>query len=180
MKNSISFIDYIKSDMEVRPNLKHVTLGHFLKMYFTSPTFRFQVWLRISHACKKSKLILYSPIGIYSFWRFRNLEYKYGIHIGTHIHIGKGLHVVHGDGVYVNAKSIGDNFTVYQNVTFGSINDIKKPTIGNGVTVNPGAVIYGDVYLHDNCVVGANSVVNKDIEENDIVVGAPARSIIKK
>ena len=175
-----SFIDLIKSDMLARPYVVHFSWKGLLKMYFTSPLFRFQFWLRFSRYCKKHKLVLYSPIGVYSFLRFRHLEYKYGVHIGTHIEIGPGLHVVHGDGIYVNVKSIGSNFTVYQSVTFGSIKDMHKPIIGDNVTVNPGAVIYGDVVLHDGCIVGANSVVNKDVAENDVVVGAPAHSIKRK
>lgn len=119
-------------------------------------------------------------MGVLSFILFRHYEYKYGVHISSNIEIGPGLHVVHGDGIYVNVKSIGTNFTVYQNVTFGSVNEMEKPLIKDGVTVNPGAVIYGNVILNDNCVIGANSVVNKDVPEDDIVAGAPAISIRHK
>lgn len=176
--NSLSSL--LKADLSVKPGITKTDFISFSKVYFKSPLFRYTCWLRIFHAVKKNRILLYSPVEVLSFILFRHYEYKYGVHISSNIEIGPGLHVVHGDGIYVNVKSIGTNFTVYQNVTFGSVNEMEKPLIKDGVTVNPGAVIYGNVILNDNCVIGANSVVNKDVPEDDIVAGAPAISIRHK
>lgn len=83
-------------------------------------------------------------------------------------------------GVFLNVTSIGDNFTVLQNVTFGRrFAGDQIPTIGNNVTVCTNAVVCGGIMLHDGCTVGANSYVNQDVPANSLVAGSPAK-VIKK
>ncbi|MDD7011578.1 MAG: hypothetical protein PUI38_01815 [Candidatus Treponema excrementipullorum] len=67
--------------------------------------------------------------------------------------------IKHGDGVYLNCKKIGKNFTVLQGVTLGTGKD-GIPTVENNITVYMHAVVVGDVILHSGCSVGANSFVN--------------------
>ncbi len=78
----------------------------------------------------------------------------------------------------LNANLIGENFYVNHLVTIGEVNG-KRPTIGNNVSVNTGAIIIGDIFIGDNSVIGAGAVVVKSIPNNCVVVGNPAR-IIKK
>lgn len=97
--------------------------------------------------------------------------------------IGGGMQIYHGYSSIVFAKSIGDHFTVYQQVTLGrgktmDGNDI--PIIGNNVTVCAGAIIVGGVRIGDNVTVGAGAVVVKDVPDNTVVVGAPVRMLEKK
>ena len=49
--------------------------------------------------------------------------------------------------------------------------------IGNNVWIGENVVILPGVTIGDGCVVGANSVVNKDIQNNFIVAGTPAKVI---
>lgn len=86
---------------------------------------------------------------------------------------------MHGSGVFLNCRSIGSHFTVYQNVTVGTDVNGKLPTICNNVRIYTGSVVYGDITLHDGSVIGANSVVNKTVEENSFVAGSPGRFIKK-
>ena len=87
--------------------------------------------------------------------------------------------------VISRAATIGNNCTIYQNVTIGSKNykegDGKTksnyPTIGDNSIIYAGAVIVGPVTIGKNCVIGANSVVTSDIPDNSIAVGAPAKVI---
>lgn len=78
----------------------------------------------------------------------------------------------------LNAESIGENFYVNHLVTVGE-KEGKRPTIGNNVSVYTGAIIIGDIHIGDNSKIGAGAVVIKDVPENSIAVGNPAR-IIKK
>ena len=55
--------------------------------------------------------------------------------------------------------------------------DKKPPTIGNGVRISAGAKVIGDIKIEDNVIIAANAAVVKDIEENDIVGGVPAKKI---
>lgn len=54
---------------------------------------------------------------------------------------------------------------------------MDAPILGNGVRVTAGAKVLGDVRLGDNCIVGANAVVVKDVESNMVVGGVPAKVI---
>ena len=45
------------------------------------------------------------------------------------------------------------------------------------MTVYAGSVVVGDIRIGDNAIIGANSVVTKDVPPNAIVAGAPARVI---
>lgn len=51
--------------------------------------------------------------------------------------------------------------------------------ISDGTWIGTNAVIVGNVKIGKNCVIGANSVVTKDIPDYCIAAGIPAR-IIKR
>ena len=48
------------------------------------------------------------------------------------------------------------------------------PKIGNNVHISHGVVIFGEITIGDNVVIGANAVVNKPVPDNAIVAGVPA------
>lgn len=67
---------------------------------------------------------------------------------------------------------IGNDCTIYHQVTVG-VNGIRgkgAPCIGNHVFIGAGAKIIGNIKIGENCVIGANAVVTKDIPDNSIVV----------
>ncbi len=82
--------------------------------------------------------------------------------------------IVIGKGV-----KIGNNCTIYQNVTIGAKTGIgdKYPTLGNNITVYANTCIIGDVTIGDNAIIGACSLVLQDIPANVIAVGNPAKVI---
>lgn len=49
--------------------------------------------------------------------------------------------------------------------------------IGNNVWIACNAVVLGGVHIGDNCVIGAGSVVTKDIPANTLAVGVPCRPV---
>jgi len=61
-------------------------------------------------------------------------------------------------------------------VTVGEING-KRPTIGNNVSIYTGAIVIGDINIGDNSSIGAGSVVVKDVPDNAVVVGNPAKVV---
>jgi serine O-acetyltransferase len=93
---------------------------------------------------------------------------------GSPTNIGPGLLILHGDGTFVSADEIGENCTIFQQVSIGYINKDRPTSIGNNVTVCAGAKVLGRVRVGDNVTIGANSVVISDVPPNVTVMGVPA------
>lgn len=110
--------------------------------------------------------------------RYRLLR-KYNISIGEHTKIGSNLIIPHQFNVVIGeGVKVGDNCTIFHHVTLGQ-NHGKYPIIGNNVTIYTGAVVVGDIKIGDNVVIGAGSIVTKNVSPNSIVAGNPAK-VIKK
>ena len=111
-----------------------------------------------------------------------------GIEIRPRANIGKNLFIDHGMGVVIGETSeIGDNVTIYHMATLGGISpsvnsneqrNIKRhPTLKDNVVVGSGAQILGPVTVGKNAKIGANAVVTKDVPENAVMVGIPAKNV---
>ena len=111
-----------------------------------------------------------------------------GIEIHPKANIGKNLFIDHGMGVVIGETSeIGNNVTIYHNVTLGGISpsidsdnqrNLKRhPTLQDDVVVGSGAQVLGPIIIGKNSKIGANAVVTKDVPKNSIMVGIPARNV---
>lgn len=59
----------------------------------------------------------------------------------------------------------------------GIVKKGQKVSIGEGSYIGINAVIVGNVKIGKHCVIGANSVVTKDVPDYCVAVGSPARVI---
>jgi len=111
-----------------------------------------------------------------------------GIEIHPGAKVGKNLFIDHGMGVVIGETSeIKDNVTIYHMVTLGGISpstnsddqrDAKRhPTLEDNVVIGSGAQVLGPVRIGKNAKVGANAVVTKDVPENAVMIGIPAKNI---
>lgn len=110
--------------------------------------------------------------------------------LGDNVHIAAGEKVVIGDNclmaskVYisdVNHGNYSDNGIISSPDTIPDHRTLftKIVSIGNNVWIGENVCILPGVTIGDGCIIGANSVVNRNISENCIVAGSPAK-IIKK
>ena len=93
--------------------------------------------------------------------------------------VDSGLIIQHGFATIISAKQIGKNCKIYQQVTIGYDHTLQAPIIGDKVEICCGAKVIGGVTIGNNVIIGANAVVIKDVPNNCIVAGVPAK-IIKK
>ena len=153
-----------------------------LSIVLTYPGVKAVLFHQIAHFFSIAKFDLVAKI-ISQFSRFLT-----GIEIHPKAKIGKNLFIDHGMGVVIGETSeIGDNVTIYHMVTLGgiapSINSNKQrhikrhPTLMDNVVIGSGAQILGPVIVGKNAKVGANAVVTKNVPENAVMVGIPAKNV---
>ena len=169
--------DYLESIKKRDPAAKSI-----LSIILTYPGVKAVFFHQISNFFYKAGFDLIARIISQTIRFFTGIE----IHPGAKI--GKNLFIDHGMGVVIGETSeIGDNVTIYHNVTLGgsspSIDSEKQrhekrhPTIGNDVVIGSGAQIIGPIKVGNNSRIAANAVVVKDVPENATMVGIPARAV---
>ena len=153
-----------------------------LSVILTYPGVKAVFFHRIANFFSIAKLDLIARI-ISQFSRFLT-----GIEIHPKAKIGENLFIDHGMGVVIGETSeIGNNVTIYHMVTLGGIspsinsNDQRgskrHPTLMDNVVVGAGAQVLGPVVVGKNAKIGANAVVTKDVPENAVMVGIPAKNV---
>ena len=153
-----------------------------LSVILTYPGVKAVFFHRIANFFSIAKFDLIARI-ISQFSRFLT-----GIEIHPKAKIGENLFIDHGMGVVIGETSeIGNNVTIYHMVTLGGISpsiesnqqrNVKRhPTLMDNVVVGSGAQILGPVVVGKNAKVGANAVVTKDVPENAVMVGIPAKNV---
>ena len=116
-------------------------------------------------------------------------KYEPQLVIGDGCDIGQGLHlicadkVVIKDNVTISARVfISDNNHSHKEIDVPSLEqelEVKPVVIGENSLIGINSVIMSGVTIGKNVVVGAGSIVTKDVPDDCIVAGSPAR-IIKK
>ena len=169
--------DYLESIKKRDPAAKSI-----LSVILTYPGVKAVFFHQISNFFYKAGFDLIARIISQTIRFFTGIE----IHPGAKI--GKNLFIDHGMGVVIGETSeIGDNVTIYHNVTLGGSSpsidserqrhEKRHPTIGNDVVIGSGAQIIGPIKVGNNSRIAANAVVVKDVPENATMVGIPAKAV---
>ncbi|MDE6415605.1 MAG: sugar O-acetyltransferase [Duncaniella sp.] len=114
-------------------------------------------------------------------------DYGYNIRVGENFYANFNLVILDGAPV-----TFGDNVFIAPDCGFYTAGhpldaternkglEYARPiTVGNNVWIGAKVSVLPGVTIGDNCVIGAGSVVNKDIPANSLAVGNPCR-VIKK
>lgn len=111
-------------------------------------------------------------------YRMRKYGRMMGLQIPPHA-IYFGIKLYHWGWMIVNGKAkIGKNLTIYPGVTDGGAKT-GVPSIGDNVFLELRSKVFGGITIGNNVIVAPNAVVVKDVPDNCVVAGVPAK-IIKK
>lgn len=111
------------------------------------------------------------------------VEWVLGVELPWKLKVGPGLRLFHGQALVVNDRVvIGKNCVLRHCTTIGVATTDSgfggaAPVIGDDVDIGSNVVILGDIRIGNGAVIGAGSVVVKDVPEGAVVVGNPARVI---
>lgn len=114
-------------------------------------------------------------------WHYHRLEEQYNISIGTNM-VGYGFKLPHvvGGGIIINCNSMGNYCGANVGVVIGNNHKWdERPVIGDHVGFAIGSKAYGKIQIGNNVTVAPNSVVIKDVPDNCVVSGIPAKIIRK-
>lgn len=156
----------IKSDLKKMKNLAgNVILPEWI------------ILLNLLHYNRYYRVLFYHRIGVN---RARWIKWycpgdKY-FTISPRMKIGDGMWIAHPYATILNAESIGKNFSCIHCTTVGAT-DKGIPVIGDNVFLCANVTIVGPVHIGSNVIIGAGSVVVKDIPDNCVVAGNPAKVI---
>lgn len=149
----------------------------------------------------RAEILLYPGVWSLAFHRVAHRLYRARLYFlaravnhfarfltGNDIHpgarIGKRFFIDHGFTVIGETAEIGDDVTLYQNVTLGGtdpangIGGKRHPTLADGVIVGSGAQVLGPVMVGARARIGANAVVTKDVADGATMVGIPAKPML--
>ena len=148
--------------------------------------FNYKRYIRIRQKVQTKKVGIIKYIYLIYLRRIENsMNSSTGLGLGTEkspcCKIGDNLKLPHRLNNVIIARncSIGKNVTLFHNVAIAEEDKSKITKIGDNVTIGAGAVILNNSNIGNNSIVGANSVVTKNVADNTIVAGNPAK-VIKK
>jgi serine O-acetyltransferase len=122
--------------------------------------------------------LLRAPFSLLYGLLFTVVNWMWGIDLPYTTRLGRRVRIWHHGGIVLGARAIGDDVHIRHNTTLGILSRSEpaaKPIVGDRVDIGVGACILGAVTVGNDSVIGANSVVIRDLPPRSVVMGVPAR-----
>lgn len=170
-------LSYIRYDFN-RVSKKKPSLTAILLLSIINAGFRAILLYRVGHVCRKRGYWIVAAI------TERIMHHACHCWISTAATIDRGFLIAHVGGIVIGSTvRIGANCDIRQNVTLGgnfsrqTEDGRTQPVLADNISLGADAVILGPVKIGFNTIIGANSVVTRDMPPNSIVSGIPATVI---
>jgi serine O-acetyltransferase len=137
-----------------------------------------EILRRLEYLTNRRKNLLSRLQYVYTLYVYKKLAFKTQICIPVNV-CGPGINIEHIGNIIINRHAkLGSNCTFQPGVVIGQKDSPQNvPVIGNNVYFGPGAKVIGKVVIGNNVTIAPNSVVIKDVPDNCIVSGIPAKII---
>jgi serine O-acetyltransferase len=140
-------------------------------------------WALAAHRLGNARMslgprVLRAPLTVAYVALDTGVNWLWGIDLEYMCKVGRRVRIWHHGGIVIGARGIGDDVQIRHSTTIGLAarnQALKRPIIGNRVDIGPGACILGAVTVGDDVVIGANTVVVRDLPKGVTVLGVPAR-----
>ena len=175
------YLSYLEADRIALGRNKEGFVGKVIGLISPDYIWSFQRLLRKLEYYKnvKNNGFVNKLTYLYLRLKYKKLSVKLSFTIPENV-FGPGLAIVHYGTIVVNHNAkIGANCRIHVGTNIGASGGINKaPQIGDNVYLAPGVKILGDIKIPSNTAIGANSVVTKSFEEeNMMIAGIPAKVI---
>ncbi len=160
--------------------LTDVGAWKLVRYLVTNASSRITFWFRMGSYLAQKHNPIFKLFYFIAFIIHKHNQYLTGIQLPLGTQIGGGLKFQYFGCVVINKGAIiGENCTIFQGVTIGMLpfKSSPYPVIGDNVVLSTNVCVLGNVHIGDNSIVGAGSVVVRDIPKCSIAVGSPAKSI---
>ncbi|MEZ8326202.1 DapH/DapD/GlmU-related protein [Vibrio splendidus] len=115
-----------------------------------------------------------------------DVNHNASLSLGSNCYLSVGVFVAANDDISIGSFSLIAEYTSIRDHNHGTMinlevfkqDNVSEPIkIGYDVWIGRGCVILKGVNINDRCIIGANSVVNRNLEYGSVAVGSPARKI---
>lgn len=178
MINSLKDLKYYLSEDLKRFDGKKPTIKDYILKNEWAYTYRYLYILRhLEYHLNCRHRLRY----LYYFLVYKRMNFNLKLDIKPN-NLGSGVRIMHL-GALIRIKTncrIGRNCTIQPGVVIGNKylnSDSSWVTIGDNCYIGLGAKIFGEVKIGNNVTIGANAVVTKDVPDNAVVGGIPAKVI---
>lgn len=178
LKHDLNRYFYPDDEIENRGLFSKIKIVIFTQGIWAIVIYRIKRW--VYYECNISIIkfilrVLLAPIELI-------VQTATGICLEAQNDIGPGLYIGHFGNIFIYAGDvkIGKFCNISQGITIGIAGRGSRrgvPEIGNYVYIGPGAKVIGKIKIGDFVAIGANAVVTKDLPDNAIAVGVPAKVI---